>query len=103
MQFIILVATAIVSAVGANAAVVARSGARLAQFRIFGVEGCHDINDGFYLVDTSDVNNCNLLEADPQVVSVNLEVLYTTVPGACTGEFYPHPTPPSLFTFHPIS
>ncbi|KAI1818584.1 hypothetical protein GGS20DRAFT_527711 [Poronia punctata] len=70
------------------AAITPRSGARLAQFRIFGAEGCHDLNGGFYLADTSDAEECKLLEADPKVVSVNLEQLYQAVAGACTVSIY---------------
>ena len=76
MQFSTLAATFALAA-GANAAVIQRDGARLAQFRVFNVEGCDEFNQGFYTVDESDVDVCKSFSAieDPGVGSVNLEQL----------------------------
>ncbi|RWA04849.1 hypothetical protein EKO27_g10251 [Xylaria grammica] len=63
--------------------------ARLAQFRVFGAEGCSALNYGFYTVDQSDVGVCNALTTDPSAVtSVNLEVLYSPAADGCNVYIY---------------
>ena len=54
MQFITFIAAATALAFGANANVIPRDGSRLGQFRVFGADGCSDLNYGFYTVDQSD-------------------------------------------------
>ncbi|GAP92438.1 hypothetical protein SAMD00023353_7900190 [Rosellinia necatrix] len=89
MQFAALLATAATLAVSANAAALRRSGARLAQFRIFGAEGCHDLNYGFYTVDESDAGNCHELSNSPTAVtSVNVEYLNLPLADGCTVQIY---------------
>ncbi|KAI1181202.1 hypothetical protein F4777DRAFT_526303 [Nemania sp. FL0916] len=86
MQFTTLVAAVATLAVGTNAAAVPRDGARLAQFRVFGAEGCSALNYGFYTVDESDVGTCKDLANNPTpVISVHLEALYS---GTCAVEIY---------------
>ncbi|TGJ83669.1 hypothetical protein E0Z10_g5104 [Xylaria hypoxylon] len=89
MQFATLITAVVSIAVGTNAAAIRRDGARLAQFRVFGAEGCHDLNYGFYTVDQSDVGACNALTTDPTAVtSVNLEVLYSPAANGCSLYIY---------------
>ncbi|KAI0521029.1 hypothetical protein F5B22DRAFT_35017 [Xylaria bambusicola] len=81
MQFTTLIVAAASLALGTNAAALRRDGARLAQFRIFGAEGCKALNYGFYTVDYTDIGVCNAITAD--VESVNLEVQTADAAG-CT-------------------
>ncbi|KAK5636441.1 hypothetical protein RRF57_012153 [Xylaria bambusicola] len=84
MQFTTLIVAAATMALGTNAAALRRDGARLAQFRIFGADGCNALNYGFYTVDYTDIGVCNVITADPSAVeSVNLEVL-TPAAAGCT-------------------
>ncbi|OTB00002.1 hypothetical protein M426DRAFT_324657 [Hypoxylon sp. CI-4A] len=84
MQFTSILAAAATLAFGANAAAVPRDGARLAQFRIFGAEGCSDLNYGFYTVDESDIGSCHSFEGAPDVKSVNLEAMNTIDGATCS-------------------
>lgn len=95
MQFTTLITAVATFAVGTtNGAAVRRDGARLAQFRVFGAEGCQDLNYGFYTVDYSDIGICTALTTDPSAVkSVNLEVTTTDAAG-CTRKLF---VPPSHF------
>ncbi|GAW16457.1 hypothetical protein ANO14919_058860 [Xylariales sp. No.14919] len=89
MQFATLLTVAASLAVSTNAAAIRRDGARLAQFRVFGAEGCSALNYGFYTVDQSDVGVCNALTTDPSAVtSVNLEVLYSPAADGCNVYIY---------------
>lgn len=45
---------------GASAAIFTRSDAHVADFRIFGEEGCYKKNEGVWTVLQSDVNNCTI-------------------------------------------
>ncbi|KAI1309609.1 hypothetical protein F5Y03DRAFT_348177 [Xylaria venustula] len=86
MQFATLITAVATMALGtANAAALPRDGARLAQFRVFGADGCSALNYGFYTVDQSDVGACNALTTDPSAVtSVNLEVLNSPAADGCS-------------------
>ncbi|KAI0968857.1 hypothetical protein F4678DRAFT_441628 [Xylaria arbuscula] len=86
MQFATLItAVATMAFSTANAAAIPRDGARLAQFRVFGADGCSALNYGFYTVDQSDVGVCNALTTDPSAVtSVNLEVLNSPAADGCS-------------------
>ncbi|KAF2963588.1 hypothetical protein GQX73_g9985 [Xylaria multiplex] len=90
MQFATLaIAVASFAISGTNAVAIPRDGARLAQFRIFGAEGCSALNYGFYTVDESDVGACNALTDNPTAVaSVNLEVLYSPAAEGCSLYIY---------------
>ncbi|KAI0411659.1 hypothetical protein F5X98DRAFT_356762 [Xylaria grammica] len=89
MQFATLLTAAASLAASTNAAAIRRDGARLAQFRVFGAEGCSALNYGFYTVDQSDVGVCNALTTDPSAVtSVNLEVLYSPAADGCNVYIY---------------
>ncbi|KAI0149510.1 hypothetical protein GGR57DRAFT_473604 [Xylariaceae sp. FL1272] len=85
MQFSTLITFTTTLALGTNAAVMRRADppGRLAQFRIFGADGCHDLNYGFYTVDDVDANTCHsdLGEQPVPIESVNLEVLYAAAEG----------------------
>ena len=70
MQFTTLIAAVSALAVGTNAVAIPRDGARLAQFRVFGADGCSALNYGFYTVDESDVGTCH--ELTDNVSSVRL-------------------------------
>ncbi|KAI1077548.1 hypothetical protein F5B20DRAFT_268270 [Whalleya microplaca] len=88
MQFTTYLAATAALVLGANAGVVQqRDGPRLAQFRVFGATGCHDLNYGFYTVDQSDTNACKTFVNTPDtgILSVNLEQLYPTANGC---DFY---------------
>ncbi|KAI1425196.1 hypothetical protein F5Y12DRAFT_389831 [Xylaria sp. FL1777] len=86
MQFSTLIAAIATVAIGTtDAAAIRRDGARLAQFRVFGADGCSALNYGFYTVDQSDVGTCNSLTTDPSaVISVHLEALYPPAADGCT-------------------
>ncbi|KAI0602185.1 hypothetical protein F4775DRAFT_588412 [Biscogniauxia sp. FL1348] len=90
MQFTTIFATIATLALGANAAVLPRDGARLAQFRIFGEEGCSALNYGFWTVDESDTNTCKgLNQPDGTVVkSIELEVMNFPAADGCTFFIY---------------
>ncbi|KAI0118292.1 hypothetical protein GGR51DRAFT_210071 [Nemania sp. FL0031] len=89
MQFTTLLAAATTLAIGTSAAAIRRDGARLAQFRVFGAEGCSAFNDGFYTVDQSDAGTCHSFVGDSDVVaSLNLEVLTTPAADGCTLSIY---------------
>ncbi|KAI1821407.1 hypothetical protein F4861DRAFT_468850 [Xylaria intraflava] len=79
MQFTTLIVAISTLAMGTSAAAIRRDGARLAQFRIFGTEGCSEENLGFYTVDQSDAGICNQLADHP--VSVHLEVFNPAAQG----------------------
>ncbi|KAI1472458.1 uncharacterized protein F4812DRAFT_13577 [Daldinia caldariorum] len=81
MQFTTFIAAAAALAFGANANVTPRDGARLAQFRIFGADGCHDQNMGFYTVDESDASECHEFRA--AVKSINLEAMEKPAADGC--------------------
>ncbi|KAI1437808.1 hypothetical protein GGR50DRAFT_643002 [Xylaria sp. CBS 124048] len=83
MQFTVLLALTAL-ATGINAAAFPRQPAnpRLAQFRIFGKQGCSAENDGFYTVDKSDVGNCGTLV--DEVSSVHLELLNSPAADGCS-------------------
>ncbi|KAI8951775.1 hypothetical protein F4801DRAFT_543401 [Xylaria longipes] len=88
MQFTALIAAVSALAIGTNAAAIPRDGARLAQFRVFGADGCSALNYGFYTVDQSDVGTCHSLTTDPTaVVSVNLEHLEAVAAGCSLNIF----------------
>ncbi|KAI0487552.1 hypothetical protein F4859DRAFT_465422 [Xylaria cf. heliscus] len=88
MQFTTLIAAVSALTVGTNAAAIPRDGARLAQFRVFGAEGCSALNYGFYTVDESDIGTCHELTTDPTAVtSVNLERLETVAQGCSVNIF----------------
>ncbi|KAI0393779.1 hypothetical protein F5Y17DRAFT_430722 [Xylariaceae sp. FL0594] len=61
-----------------------RDGARVAQFRVYGADGCYEDNQGFWTVDTSDADACKPLGSNPPIASVRLEILSTTATGSCT-------------------
>ena len=84
MQFTTFLAAAAALAFGANANenVAPRDGARLAQFRIFGADGCSELNQGFYTVDSSDANACNAFTG-PTVKSVILEAWEKPAADSC--------------------
>ncbi|KAJ8111775.1 hypothetical protein ONZ43_g5544 [Nemania bipapillata] len=89
MQFTTLISTIAALAIGTNAAAVPRDGARLAQFRVFGADGCSALNYGFYTVDQSDAGACHELVNDPTPVSsVNLEALNMPAASGCTISIY---------------
>ncbi|KAI1130010.1 hypothetical protein F5Y10DRAFT_138884 [Nemania abortiva] len=89
MQFTTLIATVATLAIGTNAAALRRDGARLAQFRVFGAEGCSALNDGFYTVDESDAGTCHTFVGDDEAVaSLNLEVLNSPAADGCTLYIY---------------
>ncbi|KAI8624918.1 hypothetical protein F5Y19DRAFT_282097 [Xylariaceae sp. FL1651] len=89
MQFTTLIAAAATLALGANAAAIRRDGARLAQFRVFGAEGCSALNYGFYTVDESDVGLCKGITNVPTAVtSLNLEGLYAPAANGCNFYIY---------------
>ncbi|KAI1747264.1 hypothetical protein F4782DRAFT_447235 [Xylaria castorea] len=85
MQFAALITAVSALAIGTNAVAVPRDGARLAQFRVFGADGCSALNYGFYTVDQSDVGTCHELTDD--VSSVNLESLTTAAAGCSVNIF----------------
>ncbi|KAI1348817.1 hypothetical protein F5Y01DRAFT_290874 [Xylaria sp. FL0043] len=87
MQFATLIAAVATMAISTAdaAAMIRRDGARLAQFRVFGAEGCSALNYGFYTVDQSDVGICNTLTTDPSAVtSVHLEQLTSPAADGCS-------------------
>ncbi|KAI0913444.1 hypothetical protein F4824DRAFT_367933 [Ustulina deusta] len=90
MQFATLVTAVATIAIGAaDAAAIRRDGARLAQFRVFGADGCSALNYGFYTVDQSDIGVCNTLTTDPTAVtSVNLEHLESPAADGCSVFIY---------------
>ncbi|KAI1379065.1 hypothetical protein F4677DRAFT_410444 [Hypoxylon crocopeplum] len=91
MQYTSFLAAAAALAFGANAGVVpvARDGARLAQFRIFGADGCHDLNNGFFTVDESDKNTCHTFtSAALPVKSLNLESMNAPAANGCSFFIY---------------
>ncbi|KAI1417349.1 hypothetical protein F5Y13DRAFT_152568 [Hypoxylon sp. FL1857] len=90
MQFTSFLAAAATLAFGANAAAIAeRDGARLAQFRVYGATGCHDLNMGFYTVDASDLNTCKTFTGTSgPVKSLNLEAQYSPAADGCTFFIY---------------
>ncbi|KAI0195719.1 hypothetical protein EV127DRAFT_404453 [Xylaria flabelliformis] len=85
MQFTTLIAAVSALAVGTHAVAIPRDGARLAQFRVFGADGCSALNYGFYTVDQSDVGTCH--ELTDNVSSVNLESLTTAAAGCSVNIF----------------
>ncbi|KAI0458159.1 hypothetical protein F5B21DRAFT_461558 [Xylaria acuta] len=88
MQFTAFIAAVSALAIGTNAAAIPRDGARLAQFRVFGAEGCSARNYGFYTVDESDIGTCHELTNDPTaVISVNLEHLEAVASGCSVNIF----------------
>ncbi|KAI1109667.1 hypothetical protein F5Y14DRAFT_431822 [Nemania sp. NC0429] len=88
MQFTTLLAAVATLAVGSNAAVMRRDGARLAQFRVFGAEGCSARNYGFYTVDQSDAGTCKQFISPTSVTSLNLEQLKLPAAQGCTVYIY---------------
>ncbi|KAI1778893.1 hypothetical protein F4818DRAFT_232174 [Hypoxylon cercidicola] len=89
MQFTSIVVFAAAFAASASAAVLPRDGARLAQFRVFGAEGCSDLNYGFYTVDESDANTCKTFVNVPTAVkSLNLEAMYSPAADGCSFFIY---------------
>ncbi|KAI1806888.1 hypothetical protein F4811DRAFT_550387 [Daldinia bambusicola] len=82
MQFTTFIAAAAALAFGANANVAPRDGARLAQFRVFGADGCHDQNLGFYTVDASDANECHAFNG-PTIKSATLEAMESPAADSC--------------------
>ncbi|KAI0473406.1 hypothetical protein GGR56DRAFT_647232 [Xylariaceae sp. FL0804] len=86
MQFTTFIAAAATLAFGANAAVLRRDGDRLAQFRIFGAEGCDTLNLGFGTVDESGANTCNAFT--DTVLSVKLEAEYSPAADGCNFYIY---------------
>lgn len=86
MQFTTVIAALATLAASANAAALRRDGARLAQFRIFGAEGCKEQNEGFYTVDQSDADACHQLGEN--IHSVNLEYLNLPTANGCTLNIY---------------
>ncbi|KAI0878014.1 hypothetical protein GGS24DRAFT_445055 [Hypoxylon argillaceum] len=89
MQFTTLISAIATLAAGTNAAAVPRDGARLAQFRVFGADGCSALNDGFYTVDQSDVGACHVLTTEPTgISSVSLEALNMPAAAGCTLYIY---------------
>ncbi|KAI0837903.1 hypothetical protein F5Y06DRAFT_296903 [Hypoxylon sp. FL0890] len=85
MQFTNLLAAAAALAFSANASPIGeRDGARLAQFRVYGADGCHDLNMGFYTVDASDSNTCKTFTGTTgPVKSLNLEAQYSPAANGC--------------------
>ncbi|KAI0886267.1 uncharacterized protein GGS22DRAFT_160421 [Annulohypoxylon maeteangense] len=91
MQFTTFIAAAAAVAFGANANVIPRDDARLGQFRVFGADGCSDLNYGFYTVDQSDANTCHEftgVPASPGVKSVVLEGMYYPAANGCNFYIY---------------
>ncbi|KAI6089145.1 hypothetical protein F4821DRAFT_232255 [Hypoxylon rubiginosum] len=88
MQFSSIILAAATLAVSATAAVLPRDGARLAQFRVFGADGCHDLNYGFYTVDQSDANTCKTFVNAPSVKSLNLEAMNSPAANGCSFFIY---------------
>ncbi|KAL7621507.1 hypothetical protein AAE478_008831 [Parahypoxylon ruwenzoriense] len=89
MRFTNIIAAAAAFIAGTSAAVIQRDGARLAQFRIFGAEGCSDLNYGFYTVDESDANACHSFAGLPEGTTVNSVLLQVmTSPAADGCNFY---------------
>ncbi|KAI1158050.1 hypothetical protein F5B18DRAFT_657061 [Nemania serpens] len=88
MQFITLISAVATLAVGSRAAAMPRDGARLAQFRVFGAEGCSALNDGFYTVDQSDAGACKQFISPTSVASLNLEQLKLPAANGCTVYIY---------------
>ncbi|KAI1211968.1 uncharacterized protein F4807DRAFT_383432 [Annulohypoxylon truncatum] len=91
MQFTSFIAAAAALAFGANANAIPRDGARLGQFRVFGADGCSDLNYGFYLVDQSDANTCHQftnLPSGPGVKSVVLEAMNSPAADGCNFYIY---------------
>ncbi|KAI0019970.1 hypothetical protein F4780DRAFT_743948 [Xylariomycetidae sp. FL0641] len=77
MQFSNILSTAAAAlALGANAGVLPpRQNGEIAQFRVYGAEGCSDLNLGFYPVYAEDKGVCkSLTDADDVVLSVALEL-----------------------------
>jgi hypothetical protein len=100
MQLTALFAAATTLAIGIDAAALRRDGARLAQFRVFGAEGCSALNYGFYTVDESDAGDCHVLENVPSAVtSLDLEVLYSPAAEGCSGELSLPPLSRSCLCF----
>ncbi|KAH9895389.1 hypothetical protein F4778DRAFT_269979 [Xylariomycetidae sp. FL2044] len=73
-----------------TASVIPRDGARLAQFRQYGAEGCFDLNDGVSTVDASDAGLCHSLVFDGvlAVKSLNLEYQYSPAADGCSFYIY---------------
>lgn len=92
MQFITLISAVATLAVGSRAAAMPRDGARLAQFRVFGAEGCSALNDGFYTVDQSDAGACKQFISPTSVASLNLEQLKLPAANGCTGNSSSRPS-----------
>ncbi|KAI3326890.1 hypothetical protein HD806DRAFT_375074 [Xylariaceae sp. AK1471] len=89
MHFATLIAVAATVAIGTNAAALRRDGARLAQFRVFGADGCSASNYGFYTVDASDAGVCHGIDNVPSAIkSLNLEVLYSPAAEGCSVNIY---------------
>ncbi|KAI1103206.1 hypothetical protein F4804DRAFT_236919 [Jackrogersella minutella] len=91
MQFSTIFTAIAALALGANAGVIPRDGARLGQFRIFGAEGCSALNYGFYTVDASDANTCHSFQGLPEgpaVQAVLLEALNSPAADGCTFSVY---------------
>ncbi|KAI2615005.1 hypothetical protein GGR54DRAFT_314405 [Hypoxylon sp. NC1633] len=87
MQFTTFLAAAAALAMGTNAAAIKRDGARMGQFRIFGADGCKELNDGFYTVDESDKNTCYALTGTV-VKSLTLEALNYPAANGCSFFIY---------------
>ncbi|KAI2639215.1 hypothetical protein GGS21DRAFT_506467 [Xylaria nigripes] len=88
MQFTTLFVAASALFTGINAVVIPRDGARLAQFRVFGADGCHDRNMGFYTIDQSDIDVCHTIDSSSgSITSVTLEVL-TEAANGCSLNVY---------------
>lgn len=89
MQFTTMIAAFAALAMGNAAAIERRDGARLAQFRVFGAAGCHDLNYGFYTVDQSDADTCKSFPNIPDtgVKSLNLEALNAPAANGCNCKF----------------
>ncbi|KAI2463311.1 hypothetical protein F4781DRAFT_437581 [Annulohypoxylon bovei var. microspora] len=90
MQFTTFIAAAAALAFGANAGVIPRDGARLGQFRVFGADGCSDLNYGFYTVDQSDANACHQFTGVPDtgVKSLVLEAMNYPAANGCSFFIY---------------
>ncbi|KAI1400670.1 hypothetical protein F4819DRAFT_487363 [Hypoxylon fuscum] len=90
MQFTTMIAAFAALAMGNAAAIERRDGARLAQFRVFGAAGCHDLNYGFYTVDQSDADTCKSFPNIPDtgVKSLNLEALNAPAANGCNFYIY---------------
>ncbi|CAJ2504113.1 Uu.00g115070.m01.CDS01 [Anthostomella pinea] len=84
MQFTCLLVAVTALALGTNAGVIARDGARLAQIRVFGGTDCVEQNDGFYTIDQSDADTCKTFEGvDAPISSVKLEVQNSPAADGC--------------------